>query len=99
MTSLPNSQWSDDVDNNIVFCQGHTILTNQLGCAVRFRFEAKRCENEAKNFLHRSEKIQFFRLFRFEAKNWKSQVKRKRTKRKKQSETKKNRKIKNVKMT
>jgi hypothetical protein len=39
-----------------------------VGCAVRFRFEAKRSENEAKNFSLRSEKLLFFRLFRFERK-------------------------------
>jgi hypothetical protein len=44
----------------------------EVGCAVRFRFEAKRSENEAKNFSLPSEKMLFFRLFRFEAKNWKS---------------------------
>jgi hypothetical protein len=34
-----------------------------LGCAVRFRFEAKQCENEAKHFSHQNEKIQFFACF------------------------------------
>jgi hypothetical protein len=57
-----------------------------LGCAVHFRFEAKQSENEAKNFSRRSEKKLFFRLFRFEAKHWKSEAKRKRTKRNKRSE-------------
>jgi hypothetical protein len=33
-----------------------------LGCAVRFRFEAKRSENEAKNFSLRSEKNAVFSL-------------------------------------
>jgi hypothetical protein len=34
-----------------------------LGCAVRFRFEAKQSENEAKNFSLRSEKKSFFSCF------------------------------------
>jgi hypothetical protein len=34
----------------------------QIGCAVRFRFEAKRSENEAKNFSLRSEKKDVFSL-------------------------------------
>jgi hypothetical protein len=42
----------------------------------------------SKFFLLRSEKNLFFRLFRFEAKSWKSEAKQKRTKRKQQSETK-----------
>jgi hypothetical protein len=53
-----------------------------------FSVEAKRCENVAKIFPLRSEKNPFFRLFRFEAKRWKIEAKQKRTKRKKQTETK-----------
>jgi hypothetical protein len=34
----------------------------QLRCAVRFRFKAKRSENEAKKFSHRSEKNAVFSL-------------------------------------
>jgi hypothetical protein len=57
-----------------------------------FSVEAKRSEKKAKHFSLRSEKMSFFRMFRFEAKHWKSQAKRKRTKQKKQCKTKKNRK-------
>jgi hypothetical protein len=42
------------VSQNLVF---------RLGCAVRFRFEAKRSENEAKNFSLQSEKMLFFACF------------------------------------
>jgi hypothetical protein len=53
-----------------------------------FSVEAKRSEKKAKKFSLRSEKMSFFRMFRFKAKHWNSQAKRKRTKRKKQCETK-----------
>jgi hypothetical protein len=52
-----------------------------------FSVEAKRCEKLANFFSLRSEKKSFFRLFRFEAKHWKSQAKRKRAERKDPSET------------
>jgi hypothetical protein len=58
-----------------------------------FSVEAKRCENVAKIFSLQSEKNPFFCLFRFETKRWKIEAKQKRTKQKKQTETKRNRKI------
>jgi hypothetical protein len=48
-----------------------------------FSVQAKRSEKNPKKFSLRSKKMSFFRLFRFEAKHWKSQPKRKRAMRKK----------------
>jgi hypothetical protein len=77
-------------DNNLVVfinqkSDGEAVLMNRVRRS--FSVEAKRCENSANFFSLRSEKNPFFRLFRFEAKHWKSQAKRKRMKRKKPSET------------
>jgi hypothetical protein len=63
------------------------VFKIQLGCAVRFRLKRNDAKIKQIFFSLRSEKKLFFRLFRFEAKHWKSQVKRKRVKRKKPRET------------
>jgi hypothetical protein len=47
-----------------------------------FSVNAKRSEKQAKIVSLGSEKKLVFRMFRFEAKNWKSEAKRNRTKRK-----------------
>jgi hypothetical protein len=52
-----------------------------------FSVHAKRSEKSSKNFSLQSEKNPVFRMFRFEAKSWKSEAKRKRAKRNEASET------------